>query len=257
MFEARDVQTYDFLMLLVLAGMTFYGFTKGLAWQIAYIASLVVSYFVALNFSAQLAPTFGDTEPWNRFVAMLVIYVGTSLVIWILFRGVSGFINRVKLKEFDHQMGALVGLARGVLWCVAITFFAVTLLESQRDRILASQSGHYIAMLLDKTDAVVPKEIHDVIGPYLDRARTEIDPSRAGTPPSDAPLWPSSSPQQPSGWAAPPASPPAAQPAAPAWPSSTPNNSGGPAWPTGGGNASPAWPSDTGRTSAPPVGSPW
>ena len=69
------MQTYDVLMLLVLVAATFFGFWKGMAWQIASLASLVVSYFVALRFSGQLAPMFGDSEPWNRFVAMLAIYI--------------------------------------------------------------------------------------------------------------------------------------------------------------------------------------
>ena len=38
----------------------------------------------------------------------------------------GGAIDRVKLNEFDRQMGALVGFAKGVLLCIAITFFAVT-----------------------------------------------------------------------------------------------------------------------------------
>ncbi len=44
---------------------------------------------------------------------MLVLYILTSLAIWLLFRMVSGIIDRVKLKEFDRQMGALFGLAKG------------------------------------------------------------------------------------------------------------------------------------------------
>ena len=39
-----------------------------MAWQIASLASLVVSYFAALRFSAQLAPYFGEQAPLNRFV---------------------------------------------------------------------------------------------------------------------------------------------------------------------------------------------
>ena len=52
-----------------------FGFWKGMAWQIASLASLVVSYFAALRFSEQLAPMFGDQAPLNRFVAMLAIYI--------------------------------------------------------------------------------------------------------------------------------------------------------------------------------------
>jgi membrane protein required for colicin V production len=178
-FELGSVMpTYDLLMLLVLVAATIFGFYKGMAWQIAAMASFVLSYFVALKFGDQLAPVFGDAAPWNKFVAMLAIYVGCSLAIWLAFRLVSGAIDRVKLKEFDHQMGALLGLAKGVLWCVAITFFAVTLLpEIQKENILASRSGRYIVVLLNKTDAVVPPEIHEVIGPVLHRIEERLNPN--------------------------------------------------------------------------------
>ncbi|MBI3465656.1 MAG: CvpA family protein, partial [Planctomycetes bacterium] len=143
---------YDLLMLVVLIGATVFGGMKGMAWQIASVASLGVSYLVSLKFSSQLAPMFGEQAPWNRFLAMLVLYLATSLAIWIAFRFVARFIERVKLKEFDRQVGALVGFAKGVLLCVAITFFVVTLSETARDAVLKSRSGRYIAVLLNKVD---------------------------------------------------------------------------------------------------------
>src|SRR5688572_3596631 len=113
-------------MLLVLVAATIFGFWKGMAWQIASLASLVVSYFAALRFSTQLAPVFGDSAPLNRFVAMLAIYVGTSFIIWTSFRLIAGVIDKVRLESFDRQLGAMFGFAKGVLLCVVITFFAVT-----------------------------------------------------------------------------------------------------------------------------------
>lgn len=170
------MQTYDFIMLFVLGGLTIYGYSKGMAWQVAYLTSFIASYFVAAKFSEQLAPMFGDTAPWNKFVAMAVIYAGTSLAIWMMFRAVRGGIDKVKLQSFDHQMGAIVGAARGVLWCVGLTFFAVTLLpETQKRQIIGTRSGYYIAKLLDKSDAVVPPEVHEVIGPHLERLEQELN----------------------------------------------------------------------------------
>jgi membrane protein required for colicin V production len=72
------MQSYDLIMVLVLVAATVFGFWKGMAWQIASLASLVVSYFAALRFSGQLAPMFGDHAPLNRFIAMFAIYIGTS-----------------------------------------------------------------------------------------------------------------------------------------------------------------------------------
>ena len=121
------MQIYDLIMITVLLAAMVFGAWKGFVWQLASLASLVVSYFVALRFSSDLAPYLSGEEPLNRFMAMLLIYVGCGLIIWILFRMLSGLIDRVKLKEFDRQMGALTGLAKGGLLCIAITFFAVSL----------------------------------------------------------------------------------------------------------------------------------
>jgi membrane protein required for colicin V production len=173
------MQTYDLVMLAVLAAATLFGFWKGLAWQIASLASLVASYFLALKFADRLAPMVSQHAPWNKFLAMLIIYAGASAAIWMIYRIIGGAIDRVKLNEFDRQMGALVGFAKGVLLCIAITFFAVTLLgQVQRDKIVASKSGQYIVQILDKADAVAPPEIHEVIGDAIQRIkRPLVDPT--------------------------------------------------------------------------------
>lgn len=169
------MQTYDFLMIAVLAAATLFGFWKGMAWQIASLASLVVSYFASLKFSAQLAPMFGQQAPLNRFVAMLAIYVGTSFIIWTLFRFISGAIDKVRLEAFDKQLGAMFGFAKGVLLCIAVTFFAVTILPQQQgEAIVSSHSGRYIVALLDKAESVMPPEVHQVVGPYLDRVEQKL-----------------------------------------------------------------------------------
>jgi membrane protein required for colicin V production len=224
------MQTYDVLMLVVLVAATVFGMWKGMAWQIASLASLVLSYFIALKFADQLAPTFQGIAPppLNKFVAMLLIYMATSFVIWSLFRFVSGVIDRVKLEYFDRQMGALFGFAKGVLLCVAITFFAVSLLpQAQKELILASQTGHYIVVLLDKADSVVPPEMHDVIGPYLHQIEQQLDPNgqynsfHANWPRAAFPDWPSQSASTtPAAPAATPQTPPQTT-TAPTWPAST------------------------------------
>ena len=78
------MQTYDFLMIAVLAAATIFGFWKGLAWQVASLASLVVSYFVALRFAGRLAPMISKHEPWNKLLADYNIFQGRLLiVVWL------------------------------------------------------------------------------------------------------------------------------------------------------------------------------
>jgi len=97
------------------------------------------------------------------------------LIVWVCFNLISEIIERVKLKEFDRQLGALFGAAKGVLLCVLITLFSVALLgDTQRKAICTSKSGYYIAVLLDRTDMMIPRELHDVLAPYLDRLDRDI-----------------------------------------------------------------------------------
>ena len=171
------VQFYDFLMLAVLLGTTLFGAWKGMAWQLASLASVLVSAAVALRFSGPLAPMFGAAAPWNRFLAMLVLYLVTSLAIWLLFRLVAGVIDRVRLKEFDRQIGAMFGLFKGILLCVVITFFAVALSEAARQAILRSHSGRAIARLIERADPVMPEEVRAVLGKYIDELDRKLDPT--------------------------------------------------------------------------------
>lgn len=164
------MEIYDIITLVILAGAMLFGAIKGFAWQLASIASIVVSYIVAFKFREPFSLSIQADPPWNRFLAMLILYIGSSLVIWVAFRMIKGTIDRLKLREFDRQVGALFGLAKGALYCTLLTLFAVTLMGDRvRETIVRSESGHYIANVLDRSQAVIPPEIHEVVKPFLDR----------------------------------------------------------------------------------------
>ncbi|MDA7980889.1 MAG: CvpA family protein [Pirellulales bacterium] len=155
--------SYDLFMIVILACCVILGAVKGMAWQLASLSSLVVSYLVAQRFSGTVAPMISTEEPWNTAIAMLILFAATSLVIWILFRGVRGMIERFKLKEFDRQLGAVVGGVKGAAICIVITFFAVTLSETARSSVLESRSGYYISVLLEKGHDFLPERMHEQI----------------------------------------------------------------------------------------------
>lgn len=172
------METYDIVMLVVLGGATFFGFLKGFAWQVASLASLILSYMMALRFGDALAPQLNADPRWSKYLAMLLIYAGTSLVVWLGFRVVSGAIDRIKLREFDRQIGGLFGLLKGALFCLIITFFAVTLTETSRAAVLNSKSGGHIARFLHEAKPVMPPELSELLGPYLEKLDQGLDPSQ-------------------------------------------------------------------------------
>lgn len=176
-----ELHVYDIFMVVVILVATLFGAWKGMAWQIASLSALVASYFVALHFSPALAPHLSAEAPWNKFLAMLIIYVVTSAGIWTAFQIVSKAIERVKLQEFDQQVGAIFGAFKGVVLCVAITFFAVTLSQRARDTILHTRSGYYAALILEKAEPIMPAELRRVLEPHLERFdRATQQPAVAG-----------------------------------------------------------------------------
>lgn len=224
-----DVEIYDIVMLVVLLGAGLFGAVKGFAWQLASIASIVLSYFVAYRFRGPLSESIVAEPPWNLFLAMLILFVGTSLVVWVGFNMVRETLDRMRLKEFDRQIGAIFGLLKGALYCTLITLFAVTLMgESVRSKIVASNSGRFIARNLDRSESVIPSEIHQFVRPYLERFDAQFQSSElaqsdgqsvgqrvgqiesSGLSPSgviqEIPGWqsgppgPFSAPAQPAGW---------------------------------------------------------
>ena len=180
------MQAYDLIMLIVLAATTLFGAIKGFAWQMASLASIVASYFVAYLFRNDVAKMINAQPPWNLFLAMLLLYFGSSLIIWMMFRLVSTSIDRVKLKDFDRQLGAGFGLIKGIVLCLLITMFAMTLLgATQQQRIANSRSGLYISRILANSGGILPAEIKQIVGPYLDNVEKRLQQNQNGiTPPS-------------------------------------------------------------------------
>ena len=158
------MMVYDIIMLIVLGAAIAWGVYKGLAWQVASFASIVASYLIAYQFRGALASVIKAEAPWNMYLAMLILYLGTSLLVWVAFRLVKTTIDGIKLKEWDHHVGGVLGFAKGVVLCIIITLFAVTLLgEREQRHIVSSHSGYYMAVLLDKSHAVLPVEMNDQV----------------------------------------------------------------------------------------------
>lgn len=169
-----SVEGYDLVMIGILAVASVLGYFKGMVWQLAWIAGIFASSFVAFRYGTPLASFFGQQAPWNRLAAMLALYAATSITVWLIFRVISGAINAVHLSAFDHQMGLLLGMAKGVLLCVVVTFFAVTLAPAYREQIVASQSGRLVAELIVRADVYLPKDVHETVDPFVKQFESEL-----------------------------------------------------------------------------------
>ncbi len=167
---------YDSLMLVVLGGAILMGMWKGLAWQVASLVSLFLSYFVASNFWPMLAPLIAVDPPLNEFIAMFALFLGTALGVWIVFGFVRKTIEKMAIKSWDRQAGAAVGAVKGLLICIVITMFSVTLLGDETKRaIVNSSSGRVLTSIINRLAFAVPENMRETIGSYVKKYNDEFD----------------------------------------------------------------------------------
>ena len=92
--------------------------------------------------------------------------------------------DKVKLKDFDRQLGAGFGMLKGVALCLIITMFAMTLLgASQQQRIANSRSGLYISKILANSGGILPAEIKQIVGPYIANVEQKLQQNQNGLSP--------------------------------------------------------------------------
>lgn len=172
------MEFYDLLMLTVLIVAILFGAMKGLAWQIASAAALFGSYVVAVVLHGPVSQHINADPPWNKYLAMFVLYLGTSFAVWVGFAFVRRMIEKVELKDFDRQAGAVVGAINGAVICLVVTFFAVTLpflSDSQKSSISQSKAGYVMASVVDKISVGMPDGVDRVVRPYLDQLGEGLD----------------------------------------------------------------------------------
>lgn len=167
------MHSYDLFILAIIGASLVWGAWKGLAWQVMSIGSIFTSYFVAANFYEPVAQNivprlFDVPAPTARYIAMGLVYVASSLVMWLGFNFIRDSIERFRLKEFDRQIGGLVGAAKGGLISILVTLFTVGVSEPNTVRaVFQSKSGGIIAQVLNAAAPMIPGDYRREIAPYV------------------------------------------------------------------------------------------
>ncbi len=168
--------TYDLIILGILVFSTVRGAMKGIVWQVAAIAALVLCFVFAAPLSAIVAPYIGIEPPLGRWIAMLVIYLGFSFICFAAARGLRSMIEKMKFEEYDRHVGAIFGFVKGAVLSLVLTFFIVTISASARQSIGNSMSGRAAAIIIDRLHPVMSSEFHDAVEPYIHQLdRSDLD----------------------------------------------------------------------------------
>src|SRR5215208_4215519 len=121
---------YDAAMIGVMVAGMVWGAWRGITWQLASIASLILGYVFAHPLSAQLAPHFPGEPVVARALAMLVAYAivsgGVFAVAWLI----RATLRQLKFEAYDRHLGMVLGGLEGAMVGIVVTLFVSSLVPS-------------------------------------------------------------------------------------------------------------------------------
>lgn len=174
-----DVSWIDVVVGVVLLIALIRGAVKGLVWQLAAIAAIVLCFAVSGTFSPPIARAIPVDPPLDRWLAMFGLYLASGLLCFGIGWRIRDWLNDHKLKQFDRRLGAVFGLVKGAVFVLVVMFFSVTVSPRVRAAVLGSRSGFVAAVVMDGLHPVMPEEFHDALHPYIH----QLDDAASGSVP--------------------------------------------------------------------------
>lgn len=161
---------YDILVLGILVYFTVRGAARGMVWQLAGIAGIVVCFVFADAISAFAGPYVQLEPPLNNWVVLFGAYVVFTLISYVVAGQISEFLARVKLREFDRHLGAVFGFVKGVVLSLILTFLVVTMSEDARAALKQSRSGIAAAKIVKTVHPylpILPEQLVQALEKYI------------------------------------------------------------------------------------------
>ena len=147
---------FDAAVLITLIYCAWKGASKGLVAQAAWVVALILCFKFAGELAPAVEPVIAVDQPLRKWIAMAIVYLGLCLVSFVAAGMLTTWLEKMKLKDFDRHLGALLGFLKGVVICMTVMFFALTLSQSLRPIVSETKSAYVAAMLLHHIDPLIP-----------------------------------------------------------------------------------------------------
>lgn len=173
---------YDFAIAALLVYTMWSGAQRGFITQLAWIAALVLCFKFADKLAPTIEPQINVEQPLKHWIAMLILYLAFSLGSFMVARILNSWMEKAKFKDFDRHLGGLLGLLKGGVIAMVITFFAVTLSESLQATVMKSYSGRAACYVLDHVEPITPDHFQEYLQKYREGLGESVHEGHIGNP---------------------------------------------------------------------------
>jgi membrane protein required for colicin V production len=164
---------FDIALIAVIALSTLFAFVRGVVRELISIATWIVGFVVAISYAGHLAGLFSrlDVTPAAKHVlAFALILVAVLILGALVARMMSSVVRAIGLGFVDRMLGAVFGVARGLLAVVGFALMAGVTTLPKHDWWQNATLAPYLA------------EMALSLRPYLPQAWAErLDFSAAGS----------------------------------------------------------------------------
>jgi membrane protein required for colicin V production len=126
----------DFLILIPIVWLCIRGFGKGLILELATLAGIALgilaAYFFADDLEALLKEYFSFSSNATKIVSYIIIFLLVLLVVYIIGKLVEKAADLVAMGWFNKLLGAIVGIAKGILLVCIVLFLIEKFDPSQK-----------------------------------------------------------------------------------------------------------------------------
>lgn len=129
----------DIVLLSILSICIIWGAVRGLLWQLAMLAIIVLGFILASRFCTVMGSwlaEFLNVSNVNllNMVSFVLIFLVPALGCYFLARGFKQGLNKAKLGFTDHLLGGFLGLLKGLVLCWALLLVSVNLPGSKLEQ---------------------------------------------------------------------------------------------------------------------------
>ena len=132
------------------------GASRGLLSQLSWVIALLLCFKFSGTLAPAIEPMIGVDPPLKQWLAMLAVYVGLCGVSFVVAGMLSNWMAKAKIIDFDKHLGGILGFVKGVVICMTIMFFAITMSPAMRQIVSLTYSGYAAAHILDKSQYLIP-----------------------------------------------------------------------------------------------------
>lgn len=109
---------FDYAVIGIVAFSALLSVTRGLVHEVVSVLAWVIAFFTASRYSANVAPLLSgliENESMRMLAAFSATFFVTLLVTMLISRLLSALVKGVGLGLIDRMLGALFGVARGLI----------------------------------------------------------------------------------------------------------------------------------------------